>query len=185
MRRRLGLADAIPTSLWGYAFLGLIGTLVGLVLRVGEHPLVSVGVVPVYLVFAWFVLRGSRVVWSFVCVSIGSGLILLPVWPLPWWSVAIDVVSLAFLLAPSSRKFVWRPRPRRPSGRLPSDPDGSSDASRTSGWYLDPNAPGRMRYWRATDGRWLGSARIPRRLKRGRADATRDEPSGTSTGVRS
>lgn len=47
------------------------------------------------------------------------------------------------------------------------DPRSYSDQTRPKGWYIDPNAPGRMVYWGAGDPpTWGASTRTPRRVRR-------------------
>lgn len=59
------------------------------------------------------------------------------------------------------------PRSPRPLVEHSPDPRRYSDEERPRGWYVDPEAPGRMRYWH--DGEapgWQGKVRTPRRLRR-------------------
>ncbi len=47
------------------------------------------------------------------------------------------------------------------------DPREYSDQDRPKGWYIDPDSPGRMRYWSAGDPPgWGGTTRTPRRIRR-------------------
>ena len=62
---------------------------------------------------------------------------------------------------------VWAAdRPARPVGN-PIDPRSYSDGMRPRGWWIDPETPGRMRYWGA-GGRqgWSGHSRTPRKFRR-------------------
>jgi hypothetical protein len=47
------------------------------------------------------------------------------------------------------------------------DPRKYSDLGRPKGWYIDPDDPGRMRYWTAGDSPgWEGTTRTPRKIRR-------------------
>jgi hypothetical protein len=47
------------------------------------------------------------------------------------------------------------------------DPRNYEDQDRPKGWYVDPSAPGRMRFWGLGDPpRWEGSTRTPRKIRR-------------------
>jgi hypothetical protein len=54
-----------------------------------------------------------------------------------------------------------------PSPSHSLDPRAYSVRERPKGWYIDPNSPGRMRYWDGGDPPdWSGSTRTPRKLRR-------------------
>jgi hypothetical protein len=117
------------------------------------------------LFWSW---RGSRVAWSFVTVSGAIGLLSLPLFVASWWSIVLNVVTLVCLLAPSSRRFVWRrhsAEASRPAGPTTWDADRYPDSDRPAGWYVDPHFPGRMRYWGAGGARWSGTAKTPRKIR--------------------
>lgn len=58
-----------------------------------------------------------------------------------------------------------------PAASIPApthlDPRAYGDQDRPKGWYVDPAAPNRMRYWGAAgQPGWIGKARTPRKLRR-------------------
>lgn len=79
------------------------------------------------------------------------------------------MVGLVLLLAPASRSYVWRSRPHVAVDSIAlatPTADSPSDLGRPSGWYVDPDHPKRMRYWRADDAKWLGTTKTPRKIRR-------------------
>lgn len=100
---RLGRKQAL-IWLWGYAVAAAIEAVLNLVFFTGPLFLVPFILIPALV--AWLVLRGGRVAWCWATAVEGSvaGL----AWGEPWWSVALSSLLLAFLLAPSSRAYVWR-----------------------------------------------------------------------------
>jgi hypothetical protein len=118
---------------------------------------------------AIFLLRGSRVAWTLLVASGVVGLLMAPFESSAWWNVVLTLVSLGFLLAPSSRRFVWRVRSNwAPKQRQQTtwDPESYSDQDRPAGWYVESDAPGRMRYWHAEQGAWMGTTKTPRKIRR-------------------
>lgn len=54
------------------------------------------------------------------------------------------------------------------------DPRTYSDQTRPSGWYVNPDSPGRMHYWEGGDSPgWKGSTRTPRAIRRSWQAGTR------------
>ncbi len=166
----------VPKPLWAYAVVSVASGLIGFVQNISAHPGAVLGTTVFLLIFVVLVLRGSRVAWSFAVASILFGLVTSPfLVTQPWWAVVLGVISLACLLAPASRGFIWRRHPAKiagPTSQTTWDPDGHSDLDRPAGWYFDPSSPERMRYWSANDARWLGSTKTPRKIQQAlRAEA--------------
>jgi hypothetical protein len=151
----------------------------------------SVLILSVVIVMATLVYRGSRVAWTIMVGAPALRLIAVPVSPQHLWLAAVEVVSVALLLAPPSVRFVWADRmiaSRRveavpacvdPAGAAPApmgarssmlgsprsvDPRAYADDTRPAGWYIDPDSPSRMRYWSPGSG-WNGKTRTPRTLR--------------------
>jgi hypothetical protein len=56
---------------------------------------------------------------------------------------------------------------QRPAGPPTWDPGSYSDQDRPEGWYVDPRAPNRMRFWGLADPpRWGGTTKTPRKIRR-------------------
>jgi hypothetical protein len=56
------------------------------------------------------------------------------------------------------------------------DPDTYEDLDRPKGWYVDPNAPGRMRFWGLGEPPgWGATTRTPRKIRRAWRAAQQDE----------
>src|SRR4029079_2892557 len=107
MQGRLGQLRKAPRTLWAYVG---SSTAVFIVAAVVGDPSV-LWILPISLafevVFAFFLLRGSRVMW-WVLVVFGFG-------ALPFyftgdllWQAPFTVIELGLLLAPSSRRYVFR-----------------------------------------------------------------------------
>jgi hypothetical protein len=164
--RWLEHAATAPTALWAVVGLGLLTPLLHAALSASALALAGF---PFALIFAVLLLSGSRVVWSLIVASGAITLLLLPFEPQPWWTIAVEIVTLACLLAPASRRFVWSGRStRKPSGphSAAPGPDGYSDADRPAGWYIDPDYPVRMRYWSGEGDGWSGTTKTPRKIRK-------------------
>lgn len=136
-----------------------------------NHPGLVAFLVAFFVLIAVLLLRGSRVVWVFLVASEAVGLLLVPWtgWG-PWWGAVLGLGETALLVLPSSLRFVWRKRLRTSAIAPPEQEAGreSLDPDLPDGWYVDPDDPSRMRYWRAETGEWLGSTRTPRKIRRER-----------------
>jgi hypothetical protein len=158
----------IPKPLWAYAVVSFASGLIGFVQIISAHAAAALGTTVFFLIIVVLVLRGSRVVWSLVVAATLLSLIISPFATQSWWAIVLGIISLACLLAPASRSFIWRSHPAqvaRPIRQTTLDPDGHSELDRPAGWYVDPSSPERMRYWSANDARWLGSTKTPRKVK--------------------
>ncbi|HEY5977075.1 MAG TPA: hypothetical protein VIT85_04400 [Solirubrobacterales bacterium] len=63
-----------------------------------------------------------------------------------------------------------------PAVRHPWDPDSYEDQNRPKGWYVDPSAPHRMRFWGLGDPpEWGATTQTPRKIRRAWRAAQRDE----------
>ena len=172
----------IPLSLRIFAATWLLSMAVGSVIAFVRLPL-SLVVLPIEIALLLLLLRGSRVVWVVIAAGSAITLALTPWtngWSLAW--VPVSVVQLALLLVPSTCRFVWRPRPKRPlaapTGQTTWHAGDQADPERPDGWYVDPANPRRMRYWRSELGEWVGSTAVPRKVAREikRSEATPDPP---------
>lgn len=148
-----------PTPLWIFAVVGVLSWVVALTLETNTPLPAALGTSAIGLVLVVLLLRGSRVVWTLFTLEAAFNLLTAPFFSLTWRLVVIGIFGLGCLLAPSSRRFVWRPRPprRRKKGRSPASVDAAPDlapADRSRGWYLDPDDPERMRYWMGEELGW-------------------------------
>lgn len=157
-----------PAALWAYAVLSLGFAIPSFAMLISRHPAATLGASAIVLALTLLLLRGSRVVWSFFTAVVAVSLLTTPFAPLPWWSIALNVLSLGLLLAPASRRYVWRPRPRvaADTGQSTWDPEGGADVGRPSGWYVDPSIPTQMRYWNANEAQWMGTTKTPRKIRK-------------------
>ena len=149
-----------------------VGTTFVLVLSAYSPLAPTVFAIASTVAVAVLVLRGSRIVWSFAMASALATPAFAIFATLHWWSVVIAIVNLACLLAPASRAFVWRPRMDLVLDRSVQttwDPSKYADSDRPAGWYLEPGAPWRMRYWNVEDAAWTGTTRTPRKIKKSRS----------------
>jgi hypothetical protein len=173
MRDWLGETRRAPWTLWALLAISIVWTAVAdLVspphLPDGFWPFLAFAVL-FTLVLWFFLLRGSRIAWWFIVVSLALGLVFSIVGADPWHRFPGSIVSLALLLAPPSRRYVFRPRPSsKASPRPPGtswDPDDYDDDSRPPAWYFDPSDSSRMRYWDPKLGGWQSkTTRAPRKL---------------------
>jgi hypothetical protein len=108
----------IPATLKAEVALNLAIVPVGL-LTTDRH--VTAGFVVFAIAFAlfipWRLLRGGRIIWCFVLASQILGVIN----PFlssstPWWWIPTSLASVALLLWPSSRRYVWERSPGEPPG---------------------------------------------------------------------
>lgn len=169
MSRYLAAVREVPRTLLAYAALSLASEVVVFVEAVSSLLAFALFSVVLTFVLVVFLLRGSRVVWSFVVIFGAVDLVMALVIGGPWWQVAIGLASIALLLAPGSLRFVWRQRSGAVSGetgQTTMNPETSTDSDRLAGWHVDPDFPARMRYWSASDARWLGTTKTPRKIKR-------------------
>jgi hypothetical protein len=67
----------------------------------------SVALLPFTFLLQWLLLRGGRVVWWFLIASDVLGVIGVAWGESVWWAVAAGV-GLPLLLAPASRRYVWK-----------------------------------------------------------------------------
>lgn len=135
---------------------------------------------------ATFVLRGSKIAWSF---GLGAPAVRLAVGfsaPQAWWIVVVELLGVCLLAAPPTIEFIWghgwlqfrgrqkasiQSRPSEISSkqeaekRLALDPHAYSDRDRPAGWYIDPTSPDHMKYWNHDIG-WNGKTRTPEKLLR-------------------
>ena len=159
----------VPTPLWIYAAVGGVSWVVALSLETNIPLPAAVGTSAIGLILFNFLLRGSRVVWVFLVLSEAISLLTAPFVTPAWWTILLGVFSLGCLLIPSTRRYVWRPRPAKPGRngdtKVTSDPEPHQDSDgRPRGWYLDPDDPGRMRYWMGEELGWSRkSIRAPKK----------------------
>jgi hypothetical protein len=163
-RGRLGVMRAAPKTLWAYAVL-VIGTTVFSILSYSEHVAIDLPIaLAVDLLLLGFLLVGSRVAWTILILFEANGLVLPAIFDGYSWQAIFVVAGLACLLAPASLRYVWR-RHARPGAQATWDAGDRPDSARPTGWYVDPDAPGRMRRWSAEEGRWSGTTRTPRKIE--------------------
>jgi hypothetical protein len=63
------------------------------------------------------------------------------------------------------------------------DPDAYEDQDRPKGWYVDPDAPTKMRFWGLGDPPgWGATTRTPRKIRRAWGEARGDEDASGETG---
>jgi hypothetical protein len=165
----LGL-ERTPSTLWANAALTLADSLVANAIHGFARPWWWPAFFVAGLLLSYGLLRGFRVVWWLTVISIAIALGTAPFEGIDWWSIPVDVGSLALVLAPSSRRFVFRTRPgkvRAGSAQTSWDPESAPDADRPSGWYVYPDDPRRMRYWNDRLGEWQGNTKTPRKIRDG------------------
>jgi len=173
MRRRLGELRKAPWTLWAYVGLSASVTVVAGLVTDPAYLWVLPISLALLLVFGFFLLRGSRVIW-WLLVVLGLGSVPFYFTGDNLWQAPFTVIELGLLLLPASRRYVFKPKPRRAkhaaaldsSERRPQtswDPDAHDDASRPPGWYFDPHNLSRMRYWDSDLGGWQSkTTRAPR-----------------------
>lgn len=94
-----------PVWLW-VAAATLVGVeLVGVL--TGSPTTLTVASFAIITLLAWFLLRGSRVVWLLAVGATAAELLLSLIVQEPLWLAGIAVVRLTCLLVPSSWAFVW------------------------------------------------------------------------------
>jgi hypothetical protein len=109
----------------------------------------------------WVFLVGAEVVSLALSPWTGLG---------PWWSVLLGLAETALLIWPSSFRFIWSDRRPKPAAQATTrqatwHAEAESDPERPDGWYVDPGAPSRMRYWHGETGTWQGRAKTPRKIR--------------------
>jgi hypothetical protein len=156
----------IPAALWAYVAISVVQGILALAVNWSTDLVPVLIALPFGAVLVALLLAGSRIVWSISVALGGVGLIAAPFDGTPLWITAFGVASLALLLLPSSRRYVWKPRPKRAQPPLRLESEAETDGVRANGWYVDPDDPRRMRYWREGTG-WHGSAKTPRQLRQG------------------
>jgi hypothetical protein len=173
----------VPRALWVQVALSLATTVVFTVVNLfQDRPLILVAL-PVSILFEWLLLRRSRVIWTLLVATAVLSLATAPFDGSPWWNLLIEAVSFALLLFPSVRRFVWSGRRRKISPVTPTEwsetgegsvdpgpetswnPRRYSDADRPKGWYVHPESPGQMQYWGGEDAGWLGTTKVPRKIR--------------------
>jgi hypothetical protein len=116
MDRLRQMAEA-PRWLWLFAAIAVLETPVFVLAsdsNVPDHTAPFLFLLAVPLVLAWFLLRGSRVVWSLFVLFHLAEIPLAFTEGRPWWSLAQSAITFCLLLAPSSFEYVWkRPIPFR------------------------------------------------------------------------
>lgn len=170
----------MPRALWAQVALSLAIALVFTVVGLFEGRLLALIGVPLTIVFAWLLLRRSRVIWTLLVAGEALNLATTPV---PWWSLVSGLVITVPLLFPSTWRFVWSGRGRKISPVTPTEwseagegsvdpgpetswnPRRYSDADRPKGWYVHPESPGQMQYWGGEDAGWLGTTKTPRKVR--------------------
>jgi hypothetical protein len=100
------------------------------------------------------------------------------------WSFGALAAGLLYFdlrarFAPAATPESTRERPHPgggpPAGSHSWDPDGYEDQDRPPGWYIDPSAPNRMRYWGLGDPPgWSSTTRTPRKIRRAWRAVQRD-----------
>jgi hypothetical protein len=172
----------IPIPLRVYAVVSVVVS-VAFAVTSSSRPGLEVFSVAFIVVMVFFLLRGSQVAWLLLMASFVISLVTLPFGSVRWWTIPIALFGGTCLLWPSSRAYVWKPRPARYPAPLPSaagpegppipvavqttwDPEAQSDAERPSGWYVDREEPGRMHYWSADQRGWLGTTKTPNKIFR-------------------
>ena len=157
----------IPLPLRLFALLLVLQVPRLVVLSPGHAGLVAF-VIGFSLLIAVLALRGSRAVWVFLVGAEAVGLLLAPLTGLgPWWSVILGLGETALLVWPSSFRFVWRERSSAVArtARERATPQSELNPDRPDGWYVDPENPSRMNYWRSESADWVGSAKTPRKIR--------------------
>jgi hypothetical protein len=140
LKAPVGWFEEAPRTLQAFIAFSLVWGVVFQLLTGFSHvPLWLLGLVGDIL-FGLMLLRRWRWVWWLLVIGGVLELVTAPVSSTPWWSLAATtVIYLPLLLAPATRRFIFKSRPR-------SDPS-------------------RMRYWHAEDG-WMGTTKAPRRVRR-------------------
>lgn len=165
--RNWGLGD-VPATLWAFAALSLGNTLIVTGLGVAEYPW-WLAVIPVDLGLSYLLLRGFRIFWWLAVIAFAVDLVTAPFSSPPWWSITLDVVYLALLLAVPSRRHVFAKREGQGgtgSTQTTWDRDAAPDPERPAGWYVDSAEPRRMRYWNPELGEWQGKTGTPRKIRK-------------------
>lgn len=186
MRGRLGELRRAPWTLWVYLGLSAVVAVAASVLGNPAYLWFLPISLALEVVFAFFLLGGSRVMW-WVLFVLELGAIPFYVTGDLGWRAPVTVIALGLLLAPPSRRYVFKPKPaqeekftatREPGKLGPQtswDPDAHDDATRPPGWYFDPAEPTRLRYWNPALGGWQSkTTRAPRKLRRRSGDAAAD-----------
>lgn len=160
----------MPATLWAFVALTLGHSLVLNAIEVPERPW-WLAVFAFGIALSYLLLRGFRVVWWLSVIGLALEIVTVPFSVPPWWQILLDVVYLALLLAPQTRRYVgisW-PGRRSAAAKEPQESWDSfrgSDADRPRGWYVDPGAPRKMRYWAGEPTGWTGSARTPLKIRK-------------------
>jgi hypothetical protein len=173
----------VPRALWVQVALSLATALVFSVVGLFQGHLLVLVALPFSILFAWLLLRRSRVIWTLVVGSEALSLATAPFVRTAWWSLVTGAVTLVLLLLPSTRRFIWSGRGRKVSQGTPTDwsekgkeradpglqtswdPSRYSDADRPRGWYVHPGVPGQMQYWGGEDAGWQGTTKTPRKIR--------------------
>lgn len=103
-------------------WLGVVGCLVigqALGTMIGDPSLFHASAMAVGIGIIWLMLRASRIAWTVVLFAVVVELVEGVASGVRWFNTAIGIVSVLCLLAPSSIRYVWRPRPPTLRRRLP------------------------------------------------------------------
>lgn len=95
-----------PLWLWVFAVTSVLEAIVAVAIR-GPRPLAALLSLFLAFLFAWLLLRGGRVIWCLMALG-GVFAVVSVAWGEPVWKGAISLFQLALLLAPSSRRYVWK-----------------------------------------------------------------------------
>lgn len=166
MRTWLGETRKAPWTLWAYLGASAVEAILGGLVGASAHPWTIPISIAVEVLFAFFLLRGSRVMWwLLVVIEIGS----VPFFFFGgdhWWHAPFLVAEITLLLSPPSRRYVFSSPTPSPQSGGSWDSAAHDDSARPPGWYLDPGDSKRMRYWDIDLGGWQSkTTKAPRKQR--------------------
>jgi hypothetical protein len=117
---------------------GVVSVIWALVAIAVTRPFLLLGLftLAVSIGFSILLLRGSRVIWVLIVAGSVLTFAFAPFEGVHWWTIPATILDLGLLLAPSSRRYVWRARPRSlpQTGQSSMDPQSTPDSERPKGW---------------------------------------------------